>query len=562
MVYIHKKSSFVFILFDIFPFGIRYIYKYPSMVYIHPMKHTNKFHNKRHQKRKTRRIYAGYITRHKIFNNILSIGYEMETTSLVKFTKMNDGVSDYFMNTDTNARDISMFDSGGNKYTDEDELFIRMEEYYNIDIGENATFYITNDIATTPLGKQLEAICDNDLDKDELYTLKIYDTENPTEYPIKFFFNGEVDCSLFSDVEWILTYYNPKNDANIILNTFNGTVQHIIQHLDELEIATKKGRLVLHNGEGDNDDIEIERPLNRILFHKPDTNLYYMQAQSNCKSVNDITTSIQMTFGSHAEHTFQIMKEIMKEPFVCDRDHDKNSCSVYYFDKIEQCVNELMEYPMFSDKIKTAPTKLVSEIKCFISCILYKLYVYYNIHLQKESKKYLKNSFPLNVRHSNYVLYNELKKCIRELGIQDASDESIIQQIIIQEDILLKYLVDDVKYIRKNAFRITNRLDKVEHKKNYGNPAYSLVSYFDFFENPLEDANEDTDGEIIHHDWFEYTNLDTFSTKMEISADRILLVESRNFPKLIKKHIESVLQTTYDSDRLSIGNLRNYIMKR
>ena len=525
------------------------------------MKHTKKFHNKRHQKRKTRRIYAGDITHHKIFNNILSIGYEMETTSLVKFTKMNDGVSDYFMNTDTNARDISMFDSGGNKYTDEDELFIRMEEYYNIDIGENATFYITNDIATTPLGKQLEAICHDNSDKDELYTLKIYDTENPTEYPIKFFFNGEVDCSLFSDVEWILTYYKPKNDANIILNTFNETVQHIIQHLDELEIATKKGRLVLHNPKDADDGIEIERPLNRILFHKPDTNLYYMQAQSNCKSVNDITTSIQMTFGSHAEHTFQIMKEIMKEPDR-DRDHDKNNCSVYYFDKIEQCVNELMEYPMFSDKIKTAPIKLVSEIKCFISCILYKLYVYYNIHLQKESKKYLKNSFPLNVRHSNYVLYNELKKCIKELGIQDASDESIIKQIIIQENILLKYLVDDVKYIRKNAFRITNRLDKVEHKKNYGNPAYSLVSYFDFFENPLENPLEDTDVEIIHHDWFEYTNLDTFSTKMEISADRILLVESRNFPKLIKKHIESVLQTTYDSDRLSIGNLRNYIMKR
>ena len=88
------------------------------------MKHTKKFHNKRHQKRKTRRIYAGDITHHKIFNNILSIGYEMETTSLVKFTKMNDGVSDYFMNTDTNAKDISMFDSGGNKYTDEDELKI------------------------------------------------------------------------------------------------------------------------------------------------------------------------------------------------------------------------------------------------------------------------------------------------------------------------------------------------------------------------------------------------------------------------------------------------------
>jgi hypothetical protein len=119
--------------------------------------------------------------------------------------------------------------------------------------------------------------------------------------------------------------------------------------------------------------------------------------------------------------------------------------------------------------------------------------------------------------------------------------------------------VDDVKYIRKNAFRISNRLDKVEHKKNYGNPVYSLVSYFDFFENPIKDVNEDSDIEIIHHDWFEYIKLDTFSTKMEISADRVLLVESRNFPKLIKKHIQSVYNLTDDSDRLSIGMIRKFI---
>jgi hypothetical protein len=543
------------------------------------MKHTIKYHNKKHPKRKTRKIFAGDISYHKIFNKILSIGYEIETTSLVKFSKMNDGITDYFMNTDTNAKDISMFESGGNEYIDEDELLVRMEEYYNIDIGKNATFYITNDVSTTSLGKRLETICPNvhkhgeeeeeeqegeNQDKDELYTLKLYETDLPSEYPIKFFFNEDADCSVFSDVEWIITYYQPKNDANIILNTFIQTVKHLIRHLDELVIATKKARLILHTNNDAVGDIEIDAPLNRILFHKPNTNLYYMQSRADCKNVNDITTSIQMTFGSHAEYTFQIMKQIMMEPFVCD--DDKNSCSVYYFDKIERCVNELIQSPVlssdFANKIKTAPTKLVNEIKCFIACILYKLYVYYNIHLQKQSKKYFKNSFPLNVRHSNYVLYNELKKCIIELGIKDTSDASVIslvQQLIIQEDVLLKYLVDDVKYIRKNAFRISNRLDKVEHKKNYGNPVYSLVSYFDFFENPIKDVNEDSDIEIIHHDWFEYIKLDTFSTKMEISADRVLLVESRNFPKLIKKHIQSVYNLTDDSDRLSIGMIRKFI---
>ena len=508
------------------------------------MKHTSKYHNKKHPKRKTRKIVAGDIISHKIFNKILSIGYEIETDSLVKFSKMNDGVTDYFMNTDTNAKDISMFESGGNDYADEDELLVRMEEYYDIDIGKNSTFYITNDITTSPFTKRLEAMCDEDVEKDELYTIKVYDNDTPTEYPIKFFFNSETECSTFSDVEWILTYYNPKNDANIILNTFIQTIKHIVHHLDNLVVATKDVRLILHTDVG---KIEIDAPLKRILFHKPNTNLYYMQVRPDCKSINDITTSIQMTFGSHAEHTFQIMKQIMLEPFVCD---GENTCLIS-FDTIEKCVNELIQSSVLSSTFAAAPHKLMSEIKCFISCILYKLYVYYNIYLRKETKKYFKNSFPLNVRHSNYVLYKELKKCMIELGIDESSVVSTIQQLIIQENILLKYLVKDVKYVRKNAFRLSNRLDKIEHKKHYGNPVYSLVSYFDFFENPMEDSEK--------RDWFEYIQLDTFSTKMEISADRVLLVESRNFPKLIKKHIESILGIRSDSENLKIDSLRNFI---
>ena len=431
------------------------------------MKQTNKLHNKLHNKRKTRKILAGDINSHKIFNHILSIGYEIETDSLVKFSKMNDGVADYFMNSDTNAKDISMFESGGEEEDiDEDELLIRMEEYYNINIGKNSTFYITNDITSSSLNKKLETICDEHKDKDESYTLKLYDDNRFIEYPIKFFFNIKTECSTFSDVEWIITYYKPKNGPNIILNSFIQTIQHIIQHVDELEIATKNARLVLHHT--DLGEIEIENPLNRILFHKPNTNLYYMQISPHCKTVNNITTSIQMTFGSHAEYTFQIMKQIMMEPLVCNNENCSN-----YFNDIEHCVNKLLE--SFSDltfkqKLKTAPHKLVNEIKCFIACILYKLYVYYNIHLQKETKKYFKNSFSLNVRHSNYVLYTELKECMVELGMPESSVANVIQEIIIQENILLHYLINDPKYVRKNAFRITNRLDKIEHKKHYGNP--------------------------------------------------------------------------------------------
>ena len=125
---------------------------------------------------------------------------------------------------------------------------------------------------------------------------------------------------------------------------------------------------------------------------------------------------------------------------------------------------------------------------------------------------------------------------------------NIIKTLFVQHAVLVKYLLKDQneKLVRKNAFNLKNRLEKTD-VKNYGNPHYSLASYFDFFEDPIE--NEDSDA--TKHDWFEYKGIDANSTKMKIK-DNIILVEFRQFPRLLMNYVASVLD---EADRAEITQI-------
>lgn len=380
--------------------------------------------------------------------------------------------------------------------------------------------------------------------KDEMYSIKL----NNKKYPLKFIFSEDKGCSTVADVEWIITHYRPKHTPNIIIKTFIDTFKHIIQHLDELSVEDTNGRFIYNMNK--EEEIEIETPLKRIFFHKPDTNMYYMNTNPNLKGINDISTTVQMTFASKMEDTFDVMKQIMRES---ESDNPM-------FDKIEMCVKELVEtYLNKEAKIKQESEQKIKQIKCLISCILYKIYVYCNIYLQKENPKYLKNYMALNVRHSNYILYKEIKNKLMELFPNESNKEipNRVKTIVVQQITLNKYLLDNDKNVRRNAFLITNVLDKTN--SHYGDPSYSLASYFDFFEEPSE-INNDNDGEFIDYDWFEYINLDTLSTKMEIKDD-ILLIESRNFPNLIADYIYELTQDEYLNKykRLKIETMRKFI---
>jgi hypothetical protein len=93
--------------------------------------------------------------------------------------------------------------------------------------------------------------------------------------------------------------------------------------------------------------------------------------------------------------------------------------------------------------------------------------------------------------------------------------------------------------LRRGVFSLSNTLDK--SNKNYGDPIYSLVSYFDFFEEPVDNKSNRSvnSGKILYYDWLEYKSIDDYSAKMDLKND-IALVECRIFQKLLSSYVFSI----------------------
>ena len=614
-------------------------------------------------KNKTRKIYGGDIDKHNIFRKILSIGYELETMSLAKFTLITtDNENEpILLNTDTNSKDyekMMKLQNGNNnedEYEDEDEdeadydyYANRLEETLEIDAytteslnkltkisnnltkqtkqvkqakqakqskpkqrllvkDDDTTFLVANDMAVTPFTKYLNVFCnindaanktnnnttantantanthntktDSDLiDKNDLYT---FETETGNKYALNFETWSKKDCGMFSDVEWIMTYYKPKQNKNIILNTFINVAKNLIFHLNQLEKQT--GRLIMNFSE---DDKEIMKKTEiRNLYHLPNTNLYYLQTHLIDKQldIDDICFVPQMTFSCHIKDMVDIFKELSKDSINNFENYKRIADErIAVIDNIEKCINKLFENYNKSSPIVTltksnantnihsnshnSKTKttiklklvesrnkiLIKSIKNYLFLFLFKLQRYFNFYLTDEkvkskskTAKYLKDTLFFNSRHTNYEIYKAIKQLIAEyfkqynsnIKLSDGEIASIIQKLVIQQPVLEEFLLDDVNNIRKNAFLITNKLEKTH--KNYGNPHYSLVSYFDFFENPIDNTTRRNENNELFHDWLQYDGVDNYSSTTDIK-NNIVLTEIRSFARMLGSYIYSV----------------------
>ena len=550
---------------------------------------------------------GGDIFRNKAFKHILSIGYELETSALIKFTEINADLETgepihMLLNTDSSQRDINEIlentDEENADFTDKEYVY-RREEMLFLDVGKkDVSFHITNDMAESLFLRKLQNICEempsiqsprsfkspsflksksnsekspkSTTDekrmnyKNQIYKYKI--DGGPT-YDINFLQGPEnASCATFSDVEWVATYYKPKLHSNIVLETFTNTLKILLKHLHSLKL--KKGKFITSNTESSNIVVE-----NTQLYHSPKTNLYYMKTTPG--ELDTAYTTIQMTFSAHVANIFFIMKKLTE-----DNSHTYEyltqlcALRIDELNAIEKCTKHLIaeyntkatDYKIVviaeKTKILARDKLLIREIYNYIALILYKIYMYYNTYypLPEETKadKYFKSYLPLNARHSNYQLYVELKRCLRilfDVKLFGKSQEeqnkilaNIIKTLFVQHAVLVKYLLKDQneKLVRKNAFNLKNRLEKNDIK-NYGNPHYSLGSYFDFFEDPIynKDSYEQT------YDWFEYKGIDANSTKMKIK-DNIILVEFRQFPRLLMNYVASVLD---EKDRAEITQI-------
>jgi hypothetical protein len=164
---------------------------------------------------------------------------------------------------------------------------------------------------------------------------------------------------------------------------------------------------------------------------------------------------------------------------------------------------------------------------------------------KSKTAKYLKDTLFFNSRHPNYEIYKAIKQLIAEyfkqynpnIKLSGSEIASIIQKLVIQQPVLEDFLLNDIGNVRKNAFLITNKLDKTH--KSYGNPYYSLVSYFDFFENPIDNTTRRNDKNELFHDWLQYDGVDNYSSTTDIK-NNIVLTEIRSFARMLASYIYSV----------------------
>jgi len=437
--------------------------------------------------------YDGGDLNHTIFEKILSIGYEFETSSLSKLTLLGDNI---LLNTDTVSNDLQYINKDASPDNDDTFSLLRKHELIEFDIynnnktkDENSKFYVLNDITNSKFVKKLTALCEEptyeaitlqsreyeeqgeEYDEESIYKEfknELYTFETPQKiYKINFETRMEKDCGTFADVEWVFTFYKPKLNKKIILNTFTTAVKNLINHLQKLKAI--RGNLVINYNQN-NSEI-IANPKERILFHYPNTNMYYLQTYylDEAQNTSDICIVPQMTFSCNISNSIPIVKELIRDSLQIYKD-ELSKTYLNIIIKLENCVNELLEnYNQNAKKpIKDYKAKV---IKSYIFLILFKLYRYYNSYLidQKNNKdkehsgdiKYLKDKLFINSRHSNSELYKQLKIAIATYyDITDTKAIEIIKQIVIQKSVLEKYMDEGHKVIRKGAFDINNVLEK------------------------------------------------------------------------------------------------------
>ena len=262
-------------------------------------------------KRNTRRNVknGGKITAHSLFENIESIGFEIETTDIVKFTITPS------LNEEKNILVNSALTNIDLEYGFEDK-----NEYTDIIKEPNVSFKVTNDSAEDDYFNSLlqEIRVNNDCDEDiPFFRLKIKDnteTQLQDDYNI---YVRETDeslttCSTFTDTEFIATYYKPEKSQNVILNYFFKSFLNLKEHINKLKpITTSLVYLTEDEATEDSEATEDkatedeEYKENDIIdiakqsYYLPETTLLYVnisEQSSNYNIVTDLAFVPHMTF--------------------------------------------------------------------------------------------------------------------------------------------------------------------------------------------------------------------------------------------------------------------------
>ena len=478
-----------------------------------------------------------------VLKNILSIGFEFETDSLIKLSMQKDGT---LLNTHTTNRSLGV----SIKYRESTQLndhyvstntpslkyieYISEPDLDGDTINTDITLDVLTDLSISDFRKEVfKPLCDpiKDVSKNDMYVYKT----NKYSYPIQFTpLLQDRSCDTCAIVEWIVTYYSPKQTSNIVWDTFIDAISRIYNQIQSLQKV--KGALFIK------DSTKKYKIAPYPLYHYPNTNLFFLHAANSKRQISilDESLSPQFTFKVSWEHCIDVMLELVNLPIVENEKASrfKSQCKIFTYDinAINKCVNTLFE--KYNKPIDLDSTE-IKKVKVYLFLIFYKIFAYVNYFYREDNSIadiYFKNYLEFCCRHSNYVLYSRIKELI---------DVDVFMDIINQPNI--------IKMIyRRKENRNAIRKDAMENfgTEKFGDPTVSFMSYFTFMETPLSEIKEDED-EDTFMDWFTFKEFE-ISAQFDLKDD-LILIENRIFGRLLL----AILKNLKINDDINTFNLRH-----
>lgn len=446
-------------------------------------------------------------------------------------------------------------------------------EYRKDDNPMAVQFQVTNDLGETEFGTMLNSFCEGiNKPKNDLYFFK---TKKGKMMDMKFseeIAKTEV-CDAFSGVEFVITYYHPKKDnANVIVDTFLDAVSRIIDHFGNLKPI--EGSLLIDEGKKELTTVGYLEGT-RILYHKSNTNLYYMQTYDSfgtlnqegelkLQNISDATFVPQLTFKSKASDTIDIIKELARPSPSYTFGKSSISAQKKLFQTVEmidKITDDLFKkYIEVSGNTINISTGAGKIMKTYVFLILYKTFMFFEGHIKIMSEKiYLKDQLSFNSRHGNYGMYERIKEIFEDEYELDGTVEA--QTLFESTEVLAPFFLDQLKDGPKNDnykddYDVDKKykygddfytIDLPETDENYGNPLYSVKSYFKYLE-----SNEE--------DWLKHAKYDRFSTSFSLTGDEVL-IEYRWFRYAISLYLRNTVDSKINSDFLKVKDMVNIVNK-
>jgi hypothetical protein len=278
------------------------------------------------------------------------------------------------------------------------------------------------------------------------------------------------------------------------------------------------------------------------------------------KNYSDAEFIPQMTFRCKAADAVDIMKEIVKDSPDFTSGTELLHTMRYDFICLENVDKAVLD--TFAKYNETAERKIElntvmgQNLRAYMFLIFLKLYMFIVNHSKILSKKdYLKDHLTFASRHPNNELYGRIKQILKQ-HFHFTSTEKIIDFLCQPSALKILYEppVEDDEFFDEDDFEEDGTYkfneqaysDVLEdHQQNFGNPLFSMKSYFEYMEHKDED-------------WLRAKKIDVFSTTFDLKNDEILL-ENRSFRFAIELYLRNTAKFKVTRDALTVNDMHKIV---